>query len=62
MNKSSQRSLVGGFGAAGGTFILYGIFIYIINGGMTAILPIALICGTIGFVFLISAIINNFLK
>jgi hypothetical protein len=62
MNKSSQRSIVGGFGALGISFIFFSIFLYIIYGGMASILPAVLICGTIGFVFLISAIIISFKK
>lgn len=62
MNKSSQGRIVGGFGAFGGTFIFFSVFFYIIYGGMTGIIPTVLICGTIGFVFLFSAIIINFKK
>jgi hypothetical protein len=60
MTLSSSNSLIGGFGAFGLGLILVSVFYFIIYRVASTILPILLMMGVLGSVFLVSALLISF--
>ena len=58
LNKISRDRIVGGFGAAGGGWILFAIFMYsVIYPSQPKILPVTLFIGMMGVVLLLATIV-----